>query len=92
VTSVVASASAGVLFGLSLVRVPNLVQAMEGLKRSGFWTVGLVANAGQTLYEIDVPSQVALAWWWGARRRTAYAGSPILRFRVRIPMAPGSSR
>lgn len=88
VTSVVASASAGVLFGLSLVRVPNLVRAMEELKRSGFWTVGLVANAGQTLYELDVPSRVALVVGGegdGLR--------PLVRrscdFEVRIPMAPG---
>ena len=88
VTSVVASASAGVLFGLSLVRVPNLVRAMEELKRAGFWTVGLVAGAGQTIYRLDVPSRVALVVGGegdGLR--------PLVRrscdFEVSIPMAPG---
>jgi 23S rRNA (guanosine2251-2'-O)-methyltransferase len=88
VTSVVASTAAGVLFGLSLVRVPNLVRSMEELKRAGFWTVGLVPDAPQSLYQIEVPSRVALV--------VGGEGSglrPLVRrscdFEVRIPMAPG---
>src|SRR5438552_14884221 len=36
-----ASASAGLLFGLPVAQVPNLVRAMEALKTAGFWLVGL---------------------------------------------------
>ena len=88
VTSVVASAAAGVLFGLRLVRVPNLVRAMEELKRAGFWTVGLVPGALETVYQLDVPSRVALVVGGeGGGLR------PLVRrscdFEVAIPMAPG---
>jgi len=60
VTSVVAVASAGTLFGLPIVRVPNLVRAMNSLKAFGFWLVGLVPSSPQSLFELDVPDRVAL--------------------------------
>src|ERR687887_168582 len=41
VTPVVVAASAGLLFGLPVAQVPNLVRAMEALKAAGFWVVGL---------------------------------------------------
>jgi 23S rRNA (guanosine2251-2'-O)-methyltransferase len=88
VTPVVASAAAGVLFGIHLVRVPNLVRAMEELKRAGFWTVGLVPGARQTVYQLEAPSRTALVVGGeGGGLR------PLVRrscdFEVGIPMAVG---
>src|SRR6266852_3668373 len=37
VTPVVVAAAAGLLFGLPIAQVPNLVRAMEALKAAGFW-------------------------------------------------------
>jgi 23S rRNA (guanosine2251-2'-O)-methyltransferase len=60
VTSVAVAASAGALFGLRIVRVPNLVRAMQALKGFGFWLVGLVPGAAGSLFELDLPDRVAL--------------------------------
>src|SRR6266581_2905928 len=49
VTPVVAAASAGLLFGLPVAQVPNLVRAMEALKTAGFWLVGLSPRGGTPL-------------------------------------------
>src|SRR5262249_55022117 len=59
-TTVVAGASAGPLFGLRIVRVANLVRAMQSLKDLGFWLVGLVAHASSSLYDLDLADRVAL--------------------------------
>jgi len=88
VTSVVAAASAGLLFGLPLVQVPNLVRAMEALRAAGFWLVGLSPRGGTPLARLEPPARPALA-----------AGGegeglrPLVRrtcdFMAYIPMAPG---
>jgi 23S rRNA (guanosine2251-2'-O)-methyltransferase len=88
VTSVVVSASAGTLFGLRVARVPNLVRAMGRLREAGFWLVGLVPAAGQSLHDLDLPARIALVVGGeGAGLR------PLVRrtcdFEARIPMAPG---
>lgn len=88
VTSVVAAASAGCLFGLSIARVTNLVRAMEELKDAGFWLVGLVAAGGQPLYELPSvakPGLVVGGEGEGLR--------PLVRrtcdFEATLPMAAG---
>jgi 23S rRNA (guanosine2251-2'-O)-methyltransferase len=88
VTPVVATASAGMVFGLRVARVPNLVRAMEALKGAGFWLVGLVPTGGTSLFELDPPSRPALVVGGegdGIR--------PLVRkacdFLVTIPMADG---
>jgi 23S rRNA (guanosine2251-2'-O)-methyltransferase len=88
VTSVVAVASAGTLFGLPIVRVPNLVRAMNSLKAFGFWLVGLVPSSPRSLFELDAPDRVALV--------VGSEGSglrPLVQrtcdLEVAIPMAPG---
>lgn len=88
VTSVVAVASAGTVFGLPVVRVPNLVRAMNSLKAFGFWLVGLLPSSTRSLFEIDAPERVALVVGSEGRglrelvRRTC-------DLEVAIPMAPG---
>jgi 23S rRNA (guanosine2251-2'-O)-methyltransferase len=88
VTATVVAASAGLVFGLPIVRVANLVRTMEALKREGYWLVGLAAGAAQDLFSLELPSRPALvvgAEGGGLRslvRRTC-------DFEARIPMAPG---
>lgn len=87
VTSVVVSASAGLLFGLPIARVTNLVRSMEAVKAAGFWTVGLAAG-GQNVFAFDAPAQVALVLGGEGEGLR-----PLVRqhcdFEVGIPMAPG---
>jgi 23S rRNA (guanosine2251-2'-O)-methyltransferase len=85
ITPVVATASAGMVFG---ARVPNLVRAMEALKGAGFWLVGLVPTGGTPLFELAPPSRPTLVVGGegeGIR--------PLVRrscdFLVTIPMAQG---
>ncbi len=88
ITPVVAVASAGTLFGLRIARVPNLVRAMEELKKARFWLIGLAADAATSVFALEVPSRPALVVGGegdGLRqlvRRTC-------DFEVSIPMAPG---
>ena len=60
VTPVVAAASAGLLFGLPVAQVPNLVRAMEALKAAGFWLVGLSPRGGTPLARLEPPARPAL--------------------------------
>jgi len=88
VTSVVVGASAGTLFGLSIARVPNLVQAMKRLGTLGFWLTGLVPTASRSLFDLDQLDRIGLVVGGegdGLR--------PLVRrtcdFEVRIPMSSG---
>lgn len=54
VTGTVAKTSAGAIANLPLVRVTNLVSAIETLKEHGFWVVGLDAAASQTYTQADL--------------------------------------
>ena len=69
-----------------LVRVTNLVRAMQRLKDLGVWIVGTADEAGQSLYEIDFKGPMALvmgAEGEGMRRLTG----EHCDFLARIPMA-----
>jgi 23S rRNA (guanosine2251-2'-O)-methyltransferase len=88
ISSVVVGASAGTLFGLRIVRVPNLVRAMQTLKDLGFWLVGLVPEAARSLFDLDLTDRVALVMGGeGGGLR------PLVRrtcdLEASIPMAPG---
>src|SRR5436190_1282296 len=88
VTPVVAAASAGLLFGLPVAQVPNLVRAMEALKTAGFWLVGLSPRGGTPLARLEPPARPALvAGGEGGGLR------PLVQrtcdFTASIPMAPG---
>lgn len=60
VTPAVVSASAGLVFGLRIARVTNLVRAMEALREAGLWTVGLAPRGGTPLYGFAPPPRIAL--------------------------------
>jgi 23S rRNA (guanosine2251-2'-O)-methyltransferase len=88
VTPVVVAASAGLVFGLPIVRVPNLVRAMQELKNAGYWLFGLVPREGEPIFQrapVSRPALVAGGEGEGMRslvRRTC-------DFAVSIPMASG---
>jgi len=88
VTPVVASASAGLVFGLRIAQVPNLVRAMEALKAAGFWLVGLATRDGTPIGRFEPPSRPALvAGGEGEGLRTLVART--CDFTVTIPMVTG---
>jgi 23S rRNA (guanosine2251-2'-O)-methyltransferase len=58
VNSTVAKASAGASARLPVTRVPNLVRALEDLKRQGLWVVGLDGEAPQSLFGFRFPDRV----------------------------------
>jgi 23S rRNA (guanosine2251-2'-O)-methyltransferase len=53
-TGTVAKISAGAVANLPVVRVSNLVNALEVLKKYGFWVAGLDAGADQIYTEADL--------------------------------------
>jgi 23S rRNA (guanosine2251-2'-O)-methyltransferase len=72
-TGVLAKAASGALETVPLVRVGNLVRALEQLKEAGFWCVGLAEDAEQSLAALDLPQRIALvlgAEGGGMRRLT----------------------
>ena len=88
VTPAVVSASAGLVFGLRIARVPNLVRAMEALREAGLWTVGLAPRDGTPLYTFAPPPRVALvAGGEGDGLRTLVRRT--CDFTVSLPMASG---
>ncbi len=88
ITGVVAGVSAGAVFGMRITRVPNLVRAMQDLRRLDYWLAGLVPTGAPDLFVLDLPARVALVVGGegdGLR--------PLVRrtcdFEARIPMAAG---
>lgn len=88
VTPVVVAASAGLLFGLPVAQVPNLVRAMEQLKEAGFWLVGLVPRNGVPLDRFEPPSRPAVVAGGEGEGLRSLVGRTC-DFAVSIPMAPG---
>jgi 23S rRNA (guanosine2251-2'-O)-methyltransferase len=88
VTGVVAAASAGLLFGLPIAQVPNLVRAMEAMKEAGYWLVGLATRGGDPLPGRRPPPRPALVVGGeGEGLRPLVLRTCDLT--VTIPMAPG---
>jgi len=52
--------SAGAAAHLPIVRVTNLAQAIEDLKKLGFWVVGAETRGAKSLYEMKFDMNVAL--------------------------------
>lgn len=59
-TETVARASAGALEHLQVARVTNLVRAMEQLKETGYWLVGLDETAKKNYTEMDFTGSVGI--------------------------------
>lgn len=60
-TGAMAKAASGALETVPLIRPNNLVRALETLKDSGFWVVGLDMDAPQNLPDADLPERCVLA-------------------------------
>jgi 23S rRNA (guanosine2251-2'-O)-methyltransferase len=59
-TDTVERASAGALAHLPVARVKNLVRAMEEMKESGYWLIGLDERADKKYTEADFSGQVGI--------------------------------
>lgn len=59
-TGTVAKAAAGALEYLPVARVANLTQAMEQLKKAGYWVVGSGSEAGTLYTEVDYRGPIAV--------------------------------
>ncbi|MEK7791425.1 MAG: 23S rRNA (guanosine(2251)-2'-O)-methyltransferase RlmB, partial [Deltaproteobacteria bacterium] len=60
VTATVVKVSAGGTEHLSICRVPNISQALDVLKKSRFFVVGLSADAEKSIFEPDCSQRAAL--------------------------------
>lgn len=60
-TGAMAKAASGALETVPLIRPNNLVRALETLKDSGFWVVGLDMDAPQNLPDAALPERCVLA-------------------------------
>lgn len=60
ITSTVAKVAAGALENLPIARVINLGRSLDYLKKQGFWTYGLAAEAAQPIHTTDFSAPVVL--------------------------------
>ncbi|MDX1836307.1 23S rRNA (guanosine(2251)-2'-O)-methyltransferase RlmB [Legionella taurinensis] len=60
ITPVVSKVACGAAESVPLVRVTNLVRAMEIIKQEGVWIYGAAGEATQSLYQLDCRSSIAL--------------------------------
>ena len=89
ITGTLAKTASGAVEVVPLIRVGNLARAMEQIKQSGFWTVGLDERGEKTLAEIDPGPKCALVMGAedGIRRLTAEACDHLARLPTRPPIA-----
>lgn len=59
-TGTVAKTSAGALDYMNIVKVKNLKQAIENLKKEGLWVVGTDNSAENSIYDMDLDMPLAL--------------------------------
>jgi 23S rRNA (guanosine2251-2'-O)-methyltransferase len=60
ITAAAAKASAGAVEHCPVARVTNVAQAMETMKESGIWTVGLAADGPAEIASVDLAAPTAL--------------------------------
>lgn len=61
ITSAAAKSSAGAVEHCPVARVTNLAQAIDTLKESGVWVVGLASEGAADIGSVDLTSPIALA-------------------------------
>ncbi|MDI1352475.1 MAG: 23S rRNA (guanosine(2251)-2'-O)-methyltransferase RlmB [bacterium] len=61
ITPVVSKVACGAAESVPLVRVTNLVRAMEVLKEQGVWIYGAAGEASSSLYQMDCKGTIAIA-------------------------------
>lgn len=61
ITPVVSKVACGAAESVPLVRVTNLVRAMEVLKEQGVWIYGAAGEASTSLYQMDCSGTIAIA-------------------------------
>jgi 23S rRNA (guanosine2251-2'-O)-methyltransferase len=89
-TGVLAKAASGALEHVPLVRVTNLVRALERLKKAGFWSVGLDEAGDRPLAELGMSGRIALVLGSegeGLRRLTRERCDHLARLPSRGPLA-----
>lgn len=59
-TGTVSKASAGALEHVEVARVANISQALEQLKKAGFWVMGAAGEAATLYTEVDLTGNIAL--------------------------------
>lgn len=85
-SGVMAKAASGALEMVPLIAVTNLAQAIEILKKAGYWIAGLTGDAKQTIQEAKLDHKTALvlgAEGEGMRRLT----TERCDFLVKLPMS-----
>lgn len=84
-TGIAAKASAGAVSHVQVATVVNVARALEELKERNVWTVGLDAQATQTVYQIDfrLPTAVVLGAEGTGLRRLVRERCDLL---AKIPM------
>lgn len=86
-TGTLAKSASGALEVMPLVRVTNMVRALEQLKDAGFWTAGLAGEATQTIAQAKLSGKIALvmgAEGEGLRRLTREHCDHL----VKLPISP----
>jgi 23S rRNA (guanosine2251-2'-O)-methyltransferase len=84
-TGALAKAASGALERMPLVRVTNIVRALDDMKQAGFWVAGLAADAPKTLADAKLSGRIVLvlgAEGEGLRRLTREHCDHL----VRLPM------
>jgi len=85
-TPAAAKVASGAADSMPLVQVPNLVQALEILKKEGLWAIGTAGDAPASIYATDLrgPTVLVLGAEAEGLRRLTRASCDLL---VSIPMA-----
>ncbi len=88
-TGTVAKASAGAIAYLPIVKVKNIVSAIEELKEFGFWIAGLDADGKENFFAHDLRLPLAIVVG-GEGRGLSRLVAEHCDFLLRIPMAANS--
>lgn len=85
ITGTVSKVSAGALASLTVVRVHNLVKALDELKEAGFWVAGLDVRGEKNVFESDLKRPLAIVVG-SEHKGLSRLVSENCDFHVKIPM------